>query len=204
MKAGRREQVRSADAGHRKTKKPATTRTKTAERIANPRWPRTVIVVADSGEARILQALRGGVADGRRRAIVLEEIARLDNPKARQPARELVTDRTGRVFDSGSRTGTGPRSRARHGAQSDYDPHDVEVERFAKQLARRLDAERRRIGIEELIVIAGPRFLGELRQQLQAPTRKIVTREVDRDLVHADDRLIRREAFPSASSRQGR
>ena len=92
---------------------------------------------------------------------------------AHLPARSLTSDRTGRVFDSGGRTGQGPRTRARHGAQSDYDPHEVEVERFARRLARRLDAERRD-GIEEMIVIAGPRLLGVLRQQLTAATRRLI------------------------------
>ena len=198
---------RGAAGGNRKKtakkpvkKKPARTVTAASRQIAYPRWPRTCVVVADGGTARILQASRRSapVGSGGRGAIELEEIIRLENPAARLPARSLVTDRTGRVFDSGSRVGTGPKSHARHGAQSDYDPHDVEVERFAKLLARRLDVERRRMNMEELIVIAGPRFLGVLRQQLTAALRKVVTREIDHDLVHAGNPLIRRTAFSGA------
>jgi protein required for attachment to host cells len=165
--------------------------------LAHPRWPRTCVVVADTGAARIFRASRtsGSAAPG---TIQLQESLRLDNRAARVPGRALVTDRTGRVFDSGSRAGQGPKSRARHGAQSDYDPHDVEVERFARRLARRLDLERRRMGYEELVVVAAPRFLGELRQYLSAPTRRLVRREVDRDLVRADIGSIRRAAFTGA------
>lgn len=147
------------------------------------------VVVADGGAARILRAPEiGGPTD-------LEEVARLERASAHQPARELVTDRTGRVFDSGSRTGTGPKSRARHGAQSDYDPHAVEVERFAQRVARQLDAERSRRRIDELVVIAEPRFLGVLRPKISAPTRQLVTREIARDLVGAEADQIRRTAF---------
>lgn len=150
---------------------------------------RTYVVVADGGAARVLHALGADGGSG------FVEIARIERASAHQPARELVTDRTGRVFDSGSRVGVGPRSHARHGAQSDYDPHAVEVERFAKRLARCLDIERRSAGMDELILIVEPRFLGVLRPRLSATTRRLVRREIARDLVRADERLIRRTAF---------
>lgn len=148
------------------------------------------VVVADGGAARILHEPESG--DPRRK---LEEVARLERASAHQPARELTTDRTGRVFDSGGRTGAGPQTRARHGAQSDYDPHAVEVERFARRVARQLDAERSRRRIDELVVIAEPRFLGVLRPRISAPTRRLVTREIPRDLVRAQPAQIRRAAF---------
>lgn len=166
--------------------------------LAHPRWPCTCVLVADGGGARLLEATRAPTLGGRRGAIRLDEVLQLDNPAAHLPGRALVTDRTGRVFDSGGRTGRGPKSRARHGAQSDYDPHDIERERFAKKLALRLDTERRRIGIEQLIVIAAPRFLGELRRQLSAATRRVVTREVASDLQHAGKQAVRSAAFPAA------
>jgi len=155
------------------------------------------IVVADSGVARILHATGAWPPESRgtRSTAVLEEIARLDSPAARQAGRELVSDRTGRVFDSASRAHVGPPSHARHGAASDYDPHTVETERFARRLARRLDDERRRQRIDEVVLIAAPRFLGVLRPQLSAPTRELVTREVARDLTHAADARILRAAL---------
>jgi protein required for attachment to host cells len=176
----------------------ASTAKRAASQLAWPRWPRTCVVVADAGSARVLEATRRPTAGGRPGVIRFDEVLHLENPAARLSARELVTDDTGRVFDSGSRVGHGPKTHARHGAQSDYDPHDVEVERFARRLALRLDAQRRRTGIEELIVIAAPRFLGVLRQQLPAATRRLVTREIHRDLVRASDTIIRRAAFSAA------
>ena len=78
---------------------------------------------------------------GRARARKLEEVESLVCPAARVPARALTTDRTGLVFERGIR---GARSRLqRHGAQSDYDPRAVEIERFARKIARSLERARR-------------------------------------------------------------
>jgi protein required for attachment to host cells len=166
------------------------------KQIANhARRKRIYVLVADGGEAHVLCRKDAEGESG------FTEVALLERPTAHLAARELVTDRTGRVFDSGSRVGRGPKTRSRHGAQSDYDPHAVEVERFAKQIAQRLDTERRDGGIDELTVIAEPRFLGVLRTQISAPTRKVIVREVARDLVHADERAISRAAFPQAARR---
>lgn len=146
--------------------------------------PRQGILVADGGKARLF-----GIASSTGRKSLKEE-ATLERESAHSPGRALVTDRTGRVFDSGGRTGSGPPTRSRHGAESDYDPHAIEVLRFAKRISRRIDLERRAGRIGELIVIAEPRFLGVLRQQWSGPTQKIVGREVAKDLVRASDAQI--------------
>lgn len=150
--------------------------------------PMRLVLVADSGTARLLQ-LSGSRGGGK-----LVEIALLEQPAAHLPSRALVTDRTGRVFDSGARTGRGPKTRARHGAQSDYDPHVEATERFARRVARRLDTERRRNGFDGLVVIAARHFLGVLRAQLSGPTRQWTIREIAKDLIHASDAQIVREA----------
>lgn len=174
-------------------------------RLAAPRrWPKSYVVVADAGVARILRATRSSDAVSARAAgrIVLADVAQFENPAAHVPARELVTDRTGRVYESGGRGGRGPLTRTRHGAQSDYDPHAVVLERFAGQLARRLDEDCRRGRYEQLVVIAGPKFLGVLRPHLSAAVRKLVTREVRRDLVKAGEAQIRRAAFGASPTRR--
>ena len=52
--------------------------------------------------------------------------------------------------------------------------------------------------IEELVLIAEPRFLGVLRHELTEPLRHAVTRELSRDLTAATPALIARAAFPLA------
>lgn len=145
---------------------------------------RQLVLIADSAGARLAHL------SGRRGAEELVEIAAFEQPTARQPARSLVTDRTGRVFDSGARTGHGPKTHSRHGAQSDYDPHTEDTARFARRIARRLDIERRRNSFDGLVLIAAKHFLGVLRAQLSGPTRQWVTREVAKDLLRAADAQV--------------
>ena len=145
-----------------------------------------LVLIADSGTARLLRL------SGSKNSEILVELAVLEEPSARRPARDLVSDRTGRVFDSGSRTGKGAPTRSRHGAQSDFDPHTVETQRFAKRLARRLDLERRKGSFTGLTIVAARHFLGVLRPQLSKPTQLWTNREIGKDLVHADDAQILR------------
>ena len=174
------------------------TRSRTAIRTGpSRRSPPHCVVVADTGTARILLASRERAAEpaGGGGGITLVEVARLENPAAHLPARALVSDRTGRVFDSGVRGPRGTKTRTRHGAQSDFDPHDVVTERFARRLVRRLESDFRRGRCGELIVISGPKFLGVLRPQLTDMLRERLKREIARDLVRAEIDQIRRTAF---------
>jgi protein required for attachment to host cells len=160
--------------------------------------PGRFVVVADSGTARLLHAsgaipINGG--GNIHRTAALNEVARMERPSARLRGRALTTDRPGRFFDRSSRSSNGPPSTARHGAQSDENPQDVEIQRFAKSVARRLDTERRSRPMQELVVIAAPRFLGVLRPQLSSLTRGLVSKEIPRDLAHSDDAPILRAAF---------
>src|SRR5512139_2774146 len=67
-----------------------------------------LLLVADSGTARILRL------SGRTGSEKLVEVALLELPAAHLLKQEMVSDKTGRVFDRG-RGGQGPRSTARHG-----------------------------------------------------------------------------------------
>lgn len=162
---------------------------KTIKRLAGlpPVRPIRLLLVADSGTARLLR-ISGTSASQK-----LTEMAHLELPEAHLKSQEMVSDKTGRVFDR-ARGGQGPRSTARHGAASDFDPHTVAYERFAKLVARLLDVQRRGSSASELIIVAPPRFLGLLRAQLSKPTQKIVVRELAREMVRASDAQLLRIA----------
>ena len=66
------------------------------------------------------------------------------------------------------RPGPGGPAARRSGAKSEFDPHTAEIARFAKRIARNLDARRRRKEFDELRIVAEPRFLGVLRAALPA------------------------------------
>jgi protein required for attachment to host cells len=160
---------------------------KTVKRLAGlpPVRPIRLLLVADSGTARLLR-VTGTLASQK-----LTEIALLELPAAHLKNLEMLSDKTGRVFDR-ARGGQGPRSTARHGAASDFDPHTVAYERFAKLVAQLLDVKRRGSSASELVIIAPPRFLGLLRPQLSKPTQKIVVRELAREMVRATDAQLLR------------
>jgi protein required for attachment to host cells len=104
--------------------------------------------------------------EGRRYAAQLLELERFERANAHRPARELTTD-----------------------------PHAVEIERFARHIAARLAQIAQQLAIQELVLIAAPRFLGVLRRALSEPLRQIVTRELARDLTGALPQPIARAAF---------
>ncbi|MDW8259588.1 MAG: host attachment protein [Gammaproteobacteria bacterium] len=147
------------------------------------------VLVADGGQARVLRTERS--------ALTLTDILHLERPSLHKPARELTSDISGRSFRfaAAARGGRRRPTAVPHGTNSDFDPHAAEIARFAKRVARALDEFRRRGDMEQLIVIAEPRFLGLLRTALRPVIRRLVRREIARDLVHADVRRIRRSAF---------
>jgi protein required for attachment to host cells len=59
---------------------------------------------------------------------------------------------------------------------------------FAKQLANVLDKDRTGDQYGRLVLVAEPRFLGELRSALSLPTAAMVTATVDRDLGGTSER----------------
>jgi len=111
---------------------------------------------------------------------------------AARPDRELETDRPGRRF--------GGANGSRHAVDGERSTERHETEQFAKAVARTLDVARTRNEFDRLVLIAGPRMLGLLREALPAPCRAVVAAEVAKDLVHEDPATIRdavpREAFP--------
>ncbi len=74
-----------------------------------------------------------------------------------------------------------------------------EIEQFAREVARTLDEARVRREFERLVIVAGPKMLGLIRESLPATCRSVVAAEVVKDLVHHEREAIRgvvpREAF---------
>ncbi len=149
------------------------------------------IVVADQGEARFYDA-------GRRDARLLE-VGRVENPEARMHDRDLKSDRPGRVFDHAP-TGAGRRGAvAHHAVGGESTPRKHEARIFAKQIVEELERARREEGFERIVLMAGPAFLGLLRQALPSSLHPMVVAEVPKDLVHQDEEAIQahlpREVF---------
>jgi protein required for attachment to host cells len=141
------------------------------------------IVVADQAEAIFYDAPS---LDARP-----QEVGRISDPLAHQHSRDFGSERPGRSYESfGS---------ARHAIAGENDPHRQEAVRFARRISCRLDDALRKGEFEELIVVAGPSFLGLMRGEMSSPTRKRVVHEVRKDLVHGPLEALRRHLPASAA-----
>ena len=120
-----------------------------------------------------------------------KEVAHISDPLAHQHDRDFSSDRPGRSYESfGSQ---------RHAIARENDPRSREAIRFAKRISRRLDEARRKGEYDELIVVAGPPFLGLMRKEMSRPTRERVVHEIRKDLVHSPVESLRRHLPESAA-----
>jgi protein required for attachment to host cells len=103
----------------------------------------------------------------------LVEVSSLVHPEVRVKERELTTDRPGRTFDS---FGAG-----RHAKSSEVGPKQTEEIRFAHEVVDKLEQGRVGHVFEKLVVVAGPTFLGHLRDSMSAPLASAVSLEIDKD-----------------------
>lgn len=92
-----------------------------------------------------------------------------DNPATRDQG----SDRPGRAFASVG----GARS-----AVADTDWHVVEEARFARAIAERINAGAEAGEFSEIIIVAPPRTLGEIRKELSKKAHESVAGEVGKDL----------------------
>ena len=138
------------------------------------------IVVADGARARFFRA------DSASHTIepVREEVY----DPARRKGLDLMADRPGRtqnrVHDEG-----------RHAMEPDTDPKRVEKERFARHLADVLEQELNRGSFNELLLVAAPRTLGDLRAAL-APRVRGIARELQKDLTTLSDAELAAQLRP--------
>lgn len=128
----------------------------------------TWILVADGSQARI--ASHAG--PGRGLEPVFEDLMRGRN----LPGREIMADRPGRAFDSAGR--------GRHAMEPVTDPRAHEQQTFIKEVADLLDKESKQGRYDRLVIVAPPKALGYLRQELSDHVRAKVTGELDKDLIH--------------------
>ena len=111
------------------------------------------------------------------------EVERISDPEARLHDRELGSDRPGRSYESVGG--------ARHAIDREGGPHERAAEQFARRVARRLDEARRKDEFDDLVIVAGPRFLALIRKELPRLTRARVAHEIAKDLVHGPADVLR-------------
>ncbi len=101
---------------------------------------------------------------------VIEAIVE-ENP----PTREQGSDAPGRAFSSVG----GIRSSVEN---SDW--HELEKEHFAREIAAKINKAAENGEMKEIVIVAPPRVLGELRKELSPKAQSKVKGELDKDLTH--------------------
>ena len=100
-----------------------------------------------------------------------EQVFANDNP----PTREQGTDKPGRSFASIG---------GRRSAMEQADWHEIEEQRFAKDVADTLYALVLERNVQALVIAAPPKILAELRRSMHQEVAKRVIAEVDKNLTN--------------------
>ncbi|HJL15251.1 MAG TPA: host attachment protein [Sandaracinaceae bacterium LLY-WYZ-13_1] len=129
---------------------------------------KTLVTVAQRAKARFFRYEGPGKG--------LTEIEDLVHPASRAHEGDLVTDDPGRVKER-----AGPATRS-YGDEDKASKHEAKV--FAKQVAQAITDYRTKEQYDRLILVAGPGFLGLLRESLDGPSQKMIDGEVDKELTH--------------------
>jgi len=128
--------------------------------------PNSALVLVADGRRMLFLRNEGGAAQPR---LVVEEVRKQNNPANR----DQTTDRPGR-----SHSGIGPG----RSALGEADFHQIEEDRFAAEAAEVLRKRALSNDFADLIVIAPPRTLGELRGRYHKEVSSRITAEFDKDL----------------------
>jgi protein required for attachment to host cells len=137
---------------------------------------RTWILIADGGRARILERMGKGQD--------VHAVPSCDFSNVSPPSHELGSDRPGRVHES--------QGQQRHAIEPRHDPHRALETLFAHQLADILEKHRTGGGFDDLVIVAPPAMLGDLRKALSAPLRAAVVGEIAKDLTKVPNHEIMR------------
>jgi protein required for attachment to host cells len=99
----------------------------------------------------------------------VEQVELGENP----PSREQGSDKQTQVFQSAD---------GRRAAADQTDWHNLEEQRFARDVAARMEGVMRERGCKSLIIVAPARTLAELRTAFHEDVRKKIVAEVEKDL----------------------
>lgn len=126
----------------------------------------TWILVADGSRARLFR--------NESPKVVLRPALNHEMIGENRPSRELVSDKEGR--------NAGPGVDRRQAMDQETDPKEHEKQRFLKETAEVLEHELQRHAYDSLVLIAPPKALGELRDNLSKNVTDCIIYEYNKDL----------------------
>ena len=131
-----------------------------------PKAKRTWIIVADAARARVFISEGGQLRP--------KNDAQFEFPAAHVPSRDLVSDRPGRTMESVGG--------AHHAEEPRTDPHRAAKTAFAKLLANFVEQSAKESKFDDLVVVAPPQMLGDLRDALGRHATERLVRTAAKDL----------------------
>lgn len=142
------------------------------------------IVVADERRASFFDAVTPRSP--------LTERGSLHNQRSGKRDIDLETDRPGRRSGgtSGAGHGGGGVEGHHHGITGEKSTVQHELTLFAKEVVRRIETGRARNEFDRLVLVAGPKMLGLLRQSLSTPTQSMLAGEIPKDLLRQGPAVI--------------
>jgi len=135
--------------------------------------------IADGGRARFVERDENGA---------YRTVVSLDSAELHAQARDLGTDHKTRVQD---RFGTG-----RHAVEPRQDLKEQAKEDFVKLVADELATEHERVAFDQLVLVAPPGVLTELKQKLAKPIADLVVRDLQKDLTKVPDHDLTEHLAP--------
>ena len=128
------------------------------------------ILVANQAEAQIYSS---GQLPGN---LLLVDV--LANKEGTAHPGDLISDAPGRGFDS---TGSG-----RHAMEPNTGVKEEQRRRFVKEMTERLQAAHLKGEFTQLVLLAAPAVLGVIRKSLTTDLKKIVVKEIPKDVIGQD------------------
>ncbi len=136
--------------------------------------PTTWILVADSARARILSTTSTPKT--------LSPVSDFSCDAAREKTSDRNSDRPGRVHES---------SDVRHHAmEPPTDPKLVEIEKFIKEVADRLNKDAASAKFDRLVVVASPKVLGAYRAEFGKNTQQRLYAEIPKTMTQLEPREL--------------
>ena len=109
----------------------------------------------------------------------LESVATIHHEEGRLKDSEIVTDQPGRVRDG----------HASYGLRTDVSPSETEADRFAKDVAEMIRRARLNGGYRDALVIAGPAFLGMIREHLHDADQDFIRDSIPKNVAQNEDQV---------------
>jgi protein required for attachment to host cells len=132
--------------------------------------PRLWYVIADGGRARFVERDEEGT---------FRTLSSFVSTELHKSAHELGRDRPARVKESASP--------ARSAVEPRRDLHEAAKENFIRTVADTLASELKDGNFDELVLVAPPGVIAELKHSLSKSTAKVMVKELHKDLTKVPD-----------------